>query len=47
LAIIATPAPTVPQLVEECAKIGVAGVVIISSGFKEAGLAGQKCFRNC
>lgn len=44
LAIIATPAPTVPQLVEECGKAGVAGVSIISSGFKEAGTEGQKMF---
>ncbi len=44
LAIIATPAPTVPELVEECGRAGVAGVVIISSGFKEAGSEGQKMF---
>jgi acetyltransferase len=40
LAIIATPAHTVPQIVEECGKVGVAGVIIISAGFKEAGEAG-------
>jgi acetyltransferase len=35
LAVIATPAHTVPQVVEECGKAGVAGVVIISAGLKE------------
>jgi acetyltransferase len=37
LAVIATPARTVPQIVEECGKAGVSGIVIISAGFKEAG----------
>ena len=40
LAVIATPAHTVPQIVEECGKAGVAGIVIISAGFKEAGEGG-------
>src|SRR5208283_4633982 len=37
LAIIATPAHTVPGVVEECGKAGVDGMVIISAGFKEIG----------
>ncbi|MBI4453334.1 acetate--CoA ligase family protein [Candidatus Woesearchaeota archaeon] len=41
LAIIATPAQTVPTLVEECGKAGIHGVVIISAGFKEAGKEGE------
>ena len=40
LAVIATPAHTVPQIIEECGKAGVAGIVIISAGFREAGEAG-------
>jgi acetyltransferase len=40
LAIVATPAHVVPQIVEECGKVGVAGVVIISAGFKELGKDG-------
>ncbi len=40
LAVIATPAATVPDLVRECREAGVAGVVIISAGFKECGPAG-------
>ncbi len=42
LAIVATPAHTVPGVVEECGKAGVDGVVIISAGFKEIGEEGRK-----
>jgi acetyltransferase len=41
LAIIATPAPTVSGLVDECGKAGVKGVIILSAGFKETGAAGR------
>lgn len=40
LAIIATPAPTVPALVAECVEAGVQGAIILSAGFKETGAAG-------
>jgi acetyltransferase len=40
LAVIATPAATVPQIVGECAAAGVKGAIIISAGFKECGPAG-------
>jgi len=42
LAVVATPAKTVPAVVEECAKAGVAGVVILSAGFREVGAEGAK-----
>lgn len=42
LAVIATPSPTVPAIVEECGASGVGGIVIISAGFKEMGEQGQK-----
>ncbi len=42
LAVIATPAWTVPELVEECGEAGVGGVVIISAGFKEIGEVGRE-----
>ena len=42
LAVIATPARTVPGVLEECGKTGVNGVVIISAGFKEIGEEGRK-----
>ena len=40
LAVIVTPARTVPAAVEECGKAGIQGV-IISAGFREAGEAGR------
>ena len=42
LAIIATQAATVPNIVEECGQAGVSGIVIISAGFKEVGKAGNE-----
>jgi len=42
LAIIATPAATVPEVISECASAGVTGAVIISAGFRESGRAGKK-----
>lgn len=41
LAIIATPAKTVPDLVEQCGKVGIIGIIILSAGFKEIGLEGR------
>ncbi len=41
LAIIATPAATVPDLVEECGNAGIKGIIIISAGFKEVGASGK------
>ncbi|PIQ86697.1 MAG: acetyl CoA synthetase subunit alpha [Candidatus Omnitrophica bacterium CG11_big_fil_rev_8_21_14_0_20_45_26] len=40
LAVIATPAATVPGVMQACAKAGVRGAVIISAGFKEIGAEG-------
>ncbi len=45
LVVIATPAPTIPATVEECAAAGVKSVVIISAGFKEVGPAGAELER--
>ena len=42
LAIIATPAATVPEVVQECAEAGVTGAIIVSAGFKECGPVGAK-----
>ncbi|NLB76450.1 MAG: acetyl CoA synthetase subunit alpha, partial [Crenarchaeota archaeon] len=41
LAMIATPAKTVPGVMEECGKANVKGVIIVSAGFKEIGPAGK------
>ncbi|MGA7928749.1 MAG: bifunctional acetate--CoA ligase family protein/GNAT family N-acetyltransferase [Candidatus Sulfotelmatobacter sp.] len=40
LAVVATPAATVPQLVAECVNVGVKSAVVISAGFKERGAEG-------
>ena len=42
LVIIATPANRVPSLLTQCGKAGVKNAIIISSGFREAGQAGEK-----
>ncbi len=41
LAVIATPAHTVPKIAEECGKAGIAGIIIISAGFRETGEDGE------
>jgi len=41
LAIIATPAKTVPDLVRDCGRSGIKGVIIVSAGFKEIGQEGK------
>ena len=40
LAVIVTPARTVPGIIEECAAAGVRAAIIISAGFKETGPEG-------
>ncbi|MCX6667650.1 MAG: bifunctional acetate--CoA ligase family protein/GNAT family N-acetyltransferase [Euryarchaeota archaeon] len=40
LAIISTPAQTVLDVVEQCGKKGIKGILIISAGFKEIGAEG-------
>jgi len=41
LAIIATPAKTVPDVMDECGRANVKGVIIVSAGFKETGSGGK------
>ncbi len=40
LAIVATPAPTVPDVIAECVAAGVQAAIIVSAGFKEIGAIG-------
>lgn len=40
LVVVATPAPTVPGVIRECADAGVQGAIILSAGFKETGQEG-------
>lgn len=42
LAVIVTPAATVPGIVHDCAEVGVKGVIVISAGFKEIGPSGAE-----
>ena len=40
LAVIVTPAPTVPAVIHQCVQKGVLGAIVISAGFKEIGEKG-------
>jgi acetyltransferase len=41
LAVVVTPAATVPAIMEECVSANVGGAIVISAGFKEHGEAGK------
>jgi acetyltransferase len=45
LAVIATPAATVPEVIEQCGRAGVRAAVVISAGFSEVGPAGARLER--
>jgi acetyltransferase len=45
LAVISTPARTVPGIIQECGQAGVKGAIIISAGFKETGPEGVELER--
>jgi acetyltransferase len=45
LAVISTPAPSVPAIIAEAVQVGVKGAIIISAGFKETGPAGVELER--
>src|SRR5579862_335451 len=42
LAVIVTPAGSVPQIIGQCADAGVKGAIVISAGFRELGPAGME-----
>ncbi|RLB79484.1 MAG: acyl-CoA synthetase, partial [Deltaproteobacteria bacterium] len=42
LALITTPAKTVPSIIKDCGKKGVKGAVIIAGGFRELGAEGKR-----
>ncbi|GAA1276340.1 bifunctional GNAT family N-acetyltransferase/acetate--CoA ligase family protein [Sphaerisporangium rubeum] len=42
LAVVAVPADSVLDVVEECARKGVKGLIVVSSGFGETGAAGRE-----
>lgn len=41
LAVICTPAASVPDIVESCGKLGVKGAIILTAGFSEGGAEGK------
>lgn len=41
LALVCTPAVTVPEIVRECGEAGVLGLIVISAGFRELGAEGR------
>jgi len=41
LAVIATPAPTVPDIIRQCGAAGIPAAIVLSAGFDEAGEAGH------
>lgn len=43
VAIIATPPPTLPAILEHCGVRGVRGAIIVSAGFREGGEEGATC----
>jgi acetyltransferase len=45
LAVITTPAHTVPNIIKECGDVGVKGAIVISAGFKETGPEGVELER--
>jgi acetyltransferase len=45
LAVVVTPAASVPQVIRECASAGVRAAVVVSAGFKEVGPQGEKLER--
>jgi acetyltransferase len=45
LAVIATPAPTVPEVIEQCGNAGVRSAVVLSAGFSETGPRGARLER--
>ncbi len=45
LAVVVTPAPSVPAIISECVEAGIKGAIIISAGFKETGPKGLELER--
>ena len=45
LAVVVTPAVTVPDIISECVEAGVRGCIVISAGFKEHGEKGKELER--
>src|SRR4029450_9964267 len=46
LAVVAVPAAAVPEVVRDCTRAGVRGVVVVSAGFAEVSEAGRAAQRD-
>ena len=46
LAVICTPAATVPEIVRDCGTAGILGLVVLSAGFRESGSGGEQLERS-
>ncbi|MEW8508624.1 MAG: bifunctional acetate--CoA ligase family protein/GNAT family N-acetyltransferase [Candidatus Thiodiazotropha sp.] len=42
LAVVATPAQTIPAIVQACGEHGVKAMIVLSAGFRETGVAGRR-----
>lgn len=42
LAVVVTPAPTIPGVIRDCVQAGVRGAIVISAGFRETGKKGEQ-----
>ncbi|RRJ84109.1 acetate--CoA ligase family protein [Aestuariirhabdus litorea] len=42
LALICTPASTVPEIIEQCGAAGIQGAIVLATGFSESGPAGER-----
>ncbi len=45
LAIVVTPPPGIPDIIEECGRAGIGAAIVISAGFKEVGPSGAELER--
>ncbi len=45
LAVVVTPAPSIPGIIRDCGEVGVRGAIVISAGFKELGAPGVELER--
>jgi len=46
LAVIATPARTIPGIIDQCGKCGIHHAIVLSAGFREAGEEGRRLERD-
>jgi len=45
LAVVATPAATIPKILTECGEQGIKNIMVLSAGFKESGKQGDQLYK--